>query len=272
MKIALVSDLHLEMGYLELPGNADVLILGGDIAEARNVSKHHHSTKLASDKPNDEFYCSEFFRWECAKYEKVFYVMGNHEHYRGKFHETRDTLAYIMPDNVTILENEVVEYNGVMFMGATLWTDLNKGDPLTSWEVRQKMTDYHVITHRNEAKGIYHKLNPEYTKAIHHETLRYFQKTLDENKDKPFVIVTHHAPSRQSIHEYYKNDYQMNGGYVSDLDDFILQHPNIKVWTHGHVHNTFDYMIGDTRVLCNPRGYVPYEEGNGFNPDLTFEI
>jgi len=271
MKISLVSDLHLEFGYQELPGG-EVLILAGDIAEARSIHKHHHSTKLVSDSPNHQFRCSEFFNYECKKYDRVFYVMGNHEHYHSKFQDTYDTLKYMMPENVTVLENEVVEYNGVMFMGATLWTNLNKGDPLTAWELKQRMTDYHAITHRDVSKGIYHKLKPEYTKDVHCATLRYFQKTLDEHKDKTFVVITHHAPSQQSIHEYYKNEYRLNGGYVSDLDYFIYQNPNIKAWTHGHVHNPFDYMIGDTRVLCNPRGYAPYEEGNGFDANFTFEI
>ena len=49
MKVSLVSDLHLEFGYQEMPGG-EVLILAGDIAEARSISKHHHSTKLIQDK------------------------------------------------------------------------------------------------------------------------------------------------------------------------------------------------------------------------------
>ena len=53
----------------------------------------------------------------------------------------------------------------------------------------------------------------------------------------------------------------VNGAYSSDLSEFILNHPQIKVWTHGHTHHTFDYMIGSTRIVCNPRGYVGYERG-----------
>jgi hypothetical protein len=51
----------------------------------------------------------------------------------------------------------------------------------------------------------------------------------------------------------------MNGGYSSELSEFILDHPQIKLWTHGHTHEPFDYMIGDTRIVCNPRGYINYE-------------
>jgi hypothetical protein len=51
----------------------------------------------------------------------------------------------------------------------------------------------------------------------------------------------------------------MNGGYSSDLSEFIMDHPQIKLWTHGHTHEEFDYMIGSTRIVCNPRGYDGHE-------------
>jgi hypothetical protein len=54
----------------------------------------------------------------------------------------------------------------------------------------------------------------------------------------------------------------MNGGYSSSLDEFIVDHPQIKLWTHGHTHELFDYMVGETRVVCNPRGYVGHERGS----------
>ena len=52
----------------------------------------------------------------------------------------------------------------------------------------------------------------------------------------------------------------MNGGYHSDLSEFILDRPGIKLWTHGHTHELFDYMIGSTRIVCNPRGYDGHED------------
>jgi len=63
----------------------------------------------------------------------------------------------------------------------------------------------------------------------------------------------------------------MNGAYHSDLSEFILDHPQIKLWTHGHTHHPFDYMIGGTRIVCNPRGYDGYE-ATGWNPNLLLEI
>ena len=65
----------------------------------------------------------------------------------------------------------------------------------------------------------------------------------------------------------------MNGGYASDLSDLILDNPQIKFWTHGHIHTQFDYMIGTTRILCNPRGYAGYERrAQEFDPGLEFDI
>ena len=70
----------------------------------------------------------------------------------------------------------------------------------------------------------------------------------------------------------YQNDSLTNFAYYSDLSEFILDHPQIKLWTHGHMHNPFDYMIGDTRIVCNPRGYEGYEPDSGWNPNIVLEI
>jgi Icc-related predicted phosphoesterase len=271
MKVSVVSDLHLEFGYQELPGG-EVLILAGDIAEARSINKQHHSAKVVQDEPDHYYRCSEFFKWECAKYDRVFYVMGNHEHYHGRFDKTYHILKSIMPDNVSVLENEVVEYKGVMFMGATLWTDLNKGDPMTAITLKHGMNDYSAIQNYYPAKDLYHKLTPEHTAETHFKTKQYFKTVLELNRDKTFVVVTHHSPSFQGVNEKYKHDTVMNGGYSSSLDEFILDNENIRVWIHGHMHDPVDYVIGNTRILCNPRGYIGHEDTSKFDPSLTFEI
>ena len=77
--------------------------------------------------------------------------------------------------------------------------------------------------------------------------------------NSPVVVCGHHAPSKSSTKPGYARDVQMNGCYSSDLSEFILDHPRIKLWTHGHTHDPFDYMIGTTRIVCNPRGYDGYE-------------
>jgi len=145
---------------------------------------------------------------------------------------------------------------------------MNKGDPLTLHAVRDMMNDYRAI--RNDEKG-YVKLKPMDTVERHRKTLEYFKFVLSENKDKKCVVVGHHSPSFQSVHETYRGETLMNGAYHSDLSEFILDHPQIKLWTHGHTHHPFDYMIGETRIVCNPRGYDGYED-TGWNPNLILEI
>ena len=271
MKISLVSDLHLDVSkYLDLPGG-EVLIIAGDTCEARNLHKEFHSTKLLDREPG-AFPCSDFFEFVTAKYEKVFMVMGNHDHYGGRFDKTYGLLKSVLPKNVSLLENEVEEYKGVLFLGATLWTDLNKGDPVTRYMIKGFMNDYKVIQNFYPAKNLYHKLTPEDTATAHFKTKQYFKTILELNKDKPIVVITHMAPSFASVNEKYLHDSVINGGYASELSELILDQPAIKFWVHGHMHDPVDYMIGDTRVLCNPRGYIPWEAGNGFDPNFTFEV
>jgi Icc-related predicted phosphoesterase len=93
----------------------------------------------------------------------------------------------------------------------------------------------------------------------HADSLRYISDQLSRASDRRVVMVSHHAPSFRSIDPRYRAQREMNGGYASDLSNLILDNPKIKLWIHGHTHSPHDYMIGDTRVLCNPRGYVGVE-------------
>jgi Icc-related predicted phosphoesterase len=265
MRVDLISDIHLEFGDLTLPGG-DILIISGDACEARYLDKSAYgpdSVHFAFEDPRRKtgrFY--RFFEEECRKYRKTIMVMGNHEHYGGRFDKTYDQIKNNLPDHVQLMEKETVEIDGVLFIGATLWTDCNKGDGLTMFHLKNSMSDYRVITMKNGS--IYHKLTPERTGEEHMRTKEYIEQVLRNNQERevslPVVVVTHMAPSKLSIKPMYENDTLMNGGYSSQLDDFILDHPQIRLWTHGHTHEDFDYQIGSTRILCNPRGYVNYEE------------
>lgn len=252
--VNLISDLHLEFSDLVLPGG-DILIISGDACEAKNL------------KPGTKYY--RFFQEECAKYNKVIYVMGNHEHYGGYFDKSYNMLQSQVPKNVHVLENEFVEIDGIIFIGATLWTDCNKRDPITMHALRSSMNDYRVITKKDGEN--YRKLTPQDTVYTHAISRQFIFNTVKSFKDRPVVVVTHHAPSSLSVSECYKQDYHMNGGFVNNLEDVILDNENIKVWTHGHTHDGFDYHIGSTRVMCNPRGYYGYEEqAKNYDPTVGF--
>lgn len=264
MKIAVCSDLHLEFQDIELfnTEGAEVLILAGDIMIADSLHNHQPPTVTSPYEPYKQLGHNALmaqryrcFLERCSKeFPHVIYIAGNHEFYHGKWKGGLDDLRKECDrfPNVYFLERDLKEIGDVTFVGATLWTDCNKGDPLTLHSLGDMMNDYRVI--RNDEKG-YTKLRPAHSMWRHQQTIGYFKHVIDDRKDKPIVVVGHHSPSFQSCAEQYKADTLMNGGYHSDLSEFILDRPQVKLWIHGHTHDPFDYTIGETRIVCNPRGY-----------------
>jgi len=270
MKIKLVSDLHLEFSDININNdeNCDVLILGGDIMVAADLHEHPHfdfnpyshgAFADLSRKQQRVARFRDFFKRCSFQFPHVIYIMGNHEFYHGRFY---DSIEHMREEcakfpNIYMLENDTKVIDDVTFIGATLWTDMNKGDPLTMHAIEGMMNDFRII--RNDKRN-FAAMSARDVAGRHARTLQYFRSVLAEQHDKKFVVVGHHSPSFQSVHDTYKDETLMNGGYHSDLSEFILDHPQIKLWTHGHTHEDFDYMIGSTRIVCNPRGYIHYEE------------
>jgi predicted phosphodiesterase len=277
MKIAVTSDVHLEFGQLVLTNDegARVLILSGDICVAKDLMEYSEQKKEMgfSFAKSDRYH--EFFQTCCENFPDVIYIAGNHEHYHGDFAEThkdlKTHLSYLK--NLHILDKETVVIDGVTFVGSTLWTDMNNNDPLTLYQIRRMMNDFRIIKNSNkmvsfksfddEGKPTFHErvavFSPEDAVEEHVKCLDYIKTAYDESVGD-VVVVGHHTPSLQSCHPMYRDDREMNGGYHSDLSEFIMDRPRIKLWTHGHTHEDFDYMVGDTRVVCNPRGYIGHEK------------
>lgn len=269
MRIGYASDLHLEFDpdfRLENEYNVEVLILAGDICVASDFLRPPTSSLF--DRAHK---IKEFFKDVSNKYPMTYYVMGNHEHYHGIFSETHKVLEEVLKDfdNIVLLRDEAREYKGVVFYGTTLWTDFKKSDPHVIYSAKHSMNDYRQI-----AKGTtdYRKIVPEFILEKHIESKGLLTKFLERAKERPedVVIITHHAPSEKSIHPKYKNDTMINSYYFSDLEEYIKSYPSIRAWVHGHVHSTFDYMIGDTRILTNPKGYL--DENINFDPEAYFHI
>ena len=272
MKIALASDLHLEFQDINLKNTegAEVLILSGDIMVAEDLHNHpemdygmYSNVNIADlgRRQQTALRFRDFLKRVSFQFPHVIYIAGNHEFYHGKW---KASLQYLRDEcakfpNVYFLERDVKVINEVSFIGATLWTDCNNGDPLTLHALADMMNDYRII--RNDEHG-YSKLRPAHTMYRHQQTLAYLKAILPDMKDKKVVFVGHHAPSAMSTHDRYKHNVHslMNGGYRSSLEEFIMDHPEIVLWTHGHMHDPFDYMIGTTRVVCNPRGYAGHDE------------
>jgi Icc-related predicted phosphoesterase len=256
MKIAVASDIHLEFADLILKNEekADVLILSGDICTV-NAFKH---------KPKERMVLKDFFKRCSFEFPHVVYVMGNHEHYDFDFAKTYDRLKAELADlpNIHVLEKETWEHDGFTFVVGTLWTDMNKGDPLTMWHCGKAMNDFQVIKNGNRGisgGGYISRWAVEDSVEDHKKMLDYIN-IVTQDKSKCYVVVTHHAPTPLSIGSQYKNDYLMNGAFHSDLSEFIVNNPQIKLWTHGHMHSPSDYLVEETRVVCNPRGYHGYEQ------------
>lgn len=282
MKIHIVSDLHLDMGkIMPLPfEGGDVLVLAGDIVEARALKlfsddEYTRLDGLDYTKLTNKERINKFLMVECSrKYKHVIYVPGNHEYYHDTFHKTLPHMKANVPANFHILDQDNIVIDDVVFLCATLWTNMNKGDPLTRQALKYSMNDFMCV--RRKRGEDYIKFSPADAEAIHWKTLDYFKTilTLPNFAGKKFVVVSHHAPTRLSIAAQYASDFLMNGGFYSELSEFILDHPQINLWIHGHTHTAFDYMMGDTRVVCNPRGYKSqsFDEYTGWDPNFTIEM
>ncbi len=269
MKIAVCSDLHLEFGDLDLQNeeNADVLILGGDIFIANDLQSHVYDESsmiiaaTASVTARAKRYVDFVIR--CAeRFKHVILIMGNHEHYHGDFVKSANIIKGTFGDyhNVHFLDKEWCIINGVLFYGGTLWTDMNGEDPITMMRIRNMMNDFNCVKNGiQDGDKYYSTFMPEDAVEDHYAFRRNLDEVLALYPDLPTVVVGHHAPSKASTHPKYKHETIMNGAYSTNLDNFILDRRQIKLWTHGHTHEDFDYMIGTTRVVCNPRGYDGYE-------------
>jgi len=265
MKLYVTSDIHLEFGDLDLENrdNVDVLILGGDICVVRDLNRKD-SRDQSQDSANSKL-IKRFFQRVSERFPHVIMILGNHEHYHGDFAHSRKTLQNWFDqaglDNIYLLEKDCKEIDDYLFIGGTLWTDFNRSDPLTLQHAKFAMTDFKLT--RNSGVHFY-KFIPEHALEDHMRMKNYIATVIDnrraqgERSDR-VIVVGHHSPSLQSIHEKYKHDYYLNGCFSSDMDEFIQDRPEIVLWTHGHTHEDFDYTVGNTRIVCNPRGYYGHE-------------
>lgn len=242
MLIREISDIHLEISPYYVPpmqGDEDtVMILSGDICTAHSL--------------NDTVY--QFFD-SLKKFKAVVYIPGNHEYYREHIDKAdlkiKEWLKINNFNNVHYLNMNSIIIDDVAFVGATLWTDINKGDPLSKIQVENGLNDYRVI----RAAG-YQKLrgNDTICKHMLHKSYLFDEIQRLRPEVRRTVAVTHHAPSEMSVHPRFKGNV-LNAAYFSNLEDEVMD-KGADYHFHGHMHDNFQYMIGATKVICNPRGYA----------------
>ena len=285
---------------LQNTDNADVLILGGDICVAADIGRPDDSNIFEGARSNRivDFFkrCSFQFPHVILIMGNHEHYNGDFAESKNKL---QSMLESNMLSNVYLLDKETKVIDDTTFIGGTLWTDMNNGDELTLYQLRTMMNDFRCVKNSNRMvqrmvpiyepnpdwtpdgknglryatneAGQYIKIGEKKKEDVstfspqdafddHKKMLAYLKVMLEGKHTEKFVVVGHHAPSKLSTHPRYKNEEIMNGGYSSDLSAFILDNPQIKLWTHGHTHEDFDYMLGSTRIVCNPRGYDGYED------------
>ena len=257
MKIRVISDVHLEFGDYD-PGEGDVLILAGDIVDA--VAYLHRCDKEYKDRYD------RFFNKCAENYNKVFYVMGNHEHYNCAFYETPEILKENLPENISLLNNTSEFYNGVHFVGATTWTGF-QGKEENKIAAEQGLNDYRYIFKDTTYS---HPIDADFIEREHNNSVEWLNQCLPTLRGD-IVMISHHAPSFRSIDADYV-DRDTVTAYASDLTKLIKEIPNLKLWVHGHIHSSKDYFVGKCRVICNPRGYHGEDENLMFNPQMQIKL
>jgi predicted phosphodiesterase len=273
MKIWAFSDPHVDVGHNRVPFHlpdpkpeADVLLIAGDVREGLRKSITWLDTCTGWKKP-------------------IIYVAGNHDFYREAIDsermKAREHLDRINQSRdfrglgaIHVLQDSWVQFGGVRFIGATLWTDYClEGE---AWKAvamitaNDRMNDHHLI---RVAKDNYRKWRAADAEKEHHVSRSFIhQALLDTPPGIARVVVTHHTPSRKSVdHARYAGNL-LNAAYSSQLDNVVALS---DLWVHGHTHHSFDYDLGHPdgrrgRVVCNPRGYAG--DNLDFQPSLVLEV
>ncbi|MEO8485504.1 MAG: metallophosphoesterase [Betaproteobacteria bacterium] len=253
MRIHVLSDLHLSRGPLAVPStDADLVVLAGDLARP-----------------------AEAVAWARGLRKPALYVPGNHEFYGGSIEGTlRELRERCAGTEVTLLDDDEIVLGGVRFLGSTLWTDfMLDGDgerrAASIAEAQRSVRDFSRIRVDDAGDALFTPAHAAARFAVH---AAWLEARLARGHAGPTVVVTHHAPSRRSIHPRFAGS-PLNAAFVSDAER-LAGGGRACLWIHGHLHDSFDYDLRGTRVLCNPRGYATdgVNENAWFDPGLTVDV
>jgi predicted phosphodiesterase len=262
VKIRVLSDLHLECDEpLAIPyAEADLVVLAGDI--------HNHAEGL---------------RWAAENFGSgvpVVYVPGNHEYYDGEFGAMEVAMedAARSVDNVHYLNNATLvdRYGKWRVLGTTLWTDFElfgKGESQMASSVaacEKVMLDYRGVIQISwpEPDGEPRSFSPSDSLALHQQARAWLEGELAKPFEGKTIVVTHHAPMKQSLAAQYATDLA-SAGFVNHLPGLVCE--PVSLWIHGHTHTAFDYTVAGTRVVCNPRGYIDRRTSRLENPLFAWD-
>lgn len=251
MKLNILSDLHLGFDTMEGPvTDADLVVLAGDIARPRQA-----------------------VAWALRLEKPVLYVPGNHEFYGGSLDGALQELQQLCHGTqVQVLDRGEVVVDGVRFLGAMLWSDFRLfpgREQEAKAEAQRLVRDFSRIRLHAEGEALF---TPDDCAALFARDSAWLQQRLAAPFDGPTVVITHHAPTRQSVHPRFAESL-LSACFVSDAAQ-LMDGQRVQLWIHGHTHDSFDYDCKGTRVVCNPRGYVKLGkmENDNFNPELVIEV
>ena len=243
MKLRIISDIHCDINSGQNTNfdfaPDDFVICCGDISGDRITTE----------------------KWINNNLKQGIVVDGNHLGYTHFTYAKEESLnlsikylqnKFLGP--VHFLENQSIVIDNICFIGCILFTDFNLyGNPDGCRFIAQKyLNDFRNV--KLYEKGKLRTISTEDQFALHKKSINFIEKTCQKYKDKKIVVVTHHAPSLKSIFEEYKNDL-LSAAFASNLEYLFERYSNIKLWCHGHVHNSVDYKLGNARVIANPLGY-----------------
>ena len=254
MRIQIFSDLHADVSapkHIEIALGVDAVVVAGDVCEGAE----NGFVRLRQIVPMQIPICM---------------VMGNHEYYRRHIASELAAARQAAPlYGVHLLENDVVTLGDVRFIGCTMWTDYALfGDPQRAMQAAAHgLNDHRKITW---GKHPWSRFRPMDAWRLHRQSRAFIEGELAKPVERTNVVVTHHAPHRRSLHSRY-GSHLLSAAYVSDLTT-VIEAGQPSLWVHGHVHENFDYLVGATRVVCNPHGYGAGVENPSFNPSLVVEI
>lgn len=271
MRFRYMSDLHLEIAPIDLPilekEHESILLLAGDICNATKRMSFHR-----------------FFVEMCERFKEVVMVPGNHFYYdaslktaKSKFYKLLELdhmdLHRWMPSNFHLLDDEKLELDDVVIVGSTLWTSFRNGNPIIKLSAESYMNDYVYIRTGPDIDPYMRRMRANDVFDMNFRSTEYIfeEFKLAKLANKKVIALTHHAPSHQSIHEKYSGKDE-NEFYANHFDYRLMDGKGPDFWVHGHLHDSVDYELGSTRVLCNPRGYYGYENDTGFDPLKEFVL
>ena len=254
MKIQIFSDLHVDVASnkpISIMRGVDLVIVAGDTCEG-------------------VLHAFDYLRQIVAVPIPILMVLGNHEYYRRFIpHELALARSHAAGFNIHLLENDAIVLGGVRFVGATLWTDYR-----IFGESNQAAVMNACATGMNDHRRIgwqkqpWLRFRPQEAALLHHQSKTYLAEVLATPFPGPTAVISHHACHPGSIHPEFMSDH-LTGAYASDLSTQIEAHQP-TLWVHGHVHNSSDYRVGKTRIVCNPNGYG--SENPDFDGALVVEV